>query len=294
MNRPEVSFPVRNILPKVTVITVVLNAVDVLDRTVRSVIAQDYPDLEYIVVDGRSTDGTLEMLKGFGDAIDTLVSERDGGIYEAMNKGVSLASGDWVVFMNAGDLFVENDAVKRAFSACHWQECDVIYGDGIVNYKGYRIFQRAPQRVTLTDGNGFSHQSTFVRVALQKQYGFDVSERIAADYDLFLRLLKANKVFRHVDVVVSEFFTGGFSDLPLLETIRLRHRVYKKHFPRSDIVLYFRLAMRWSTTTARTMVPEKLWEALKRRRDRGKLLSAGSPKQLSRQNSPALSKALRK
>src|SRR5258707_957655 len=102
-------------LPKVTVVTVVLNAVDVLDRTVRSVVDQDYPDLEYVVVDGQSTDGTLTLLHDYRDRIHQFVSERDGGIYEAMNKGAALATGDWVLFMNAGDLFVEKDVVTRAF-----------------------------------------------------------------------------------------------------------------------------------------------------------------------------------
>src|SRR5258706_2366015 len=213
----------RRPMPKVTVVTVVLNAVGVIDRTLKSVIAQDYPNLQYIVVDGCSNDGTLELLKKYGDKIDKLISERDGGIYEAMNKGTSVATGELIMFMNAGDLFVDSSVITRVFSVRDWEECDVVYGDGIFSNNIRRLKERAPDQVTLTDGNGFSHQSTFIRTAVQRKYGFDVDERIAADYDLFLRLYKDKKVFRRVDVVISEFFIGGFSTRPPMETIRPPH-----------------------------------------------------------------------
>lgn len=271
-----VDSSLENRLPKVTVLTIVLNAVDVIERTLKSVISQDYPNLEYIVVDGRSSDGTLEVIQKYAYGITRLVSEKDGGVYEAMNKGAALASGEWILFMNGGDLFVERNVITRTFSSCKWSDCDVIYGDGIFSHEGYRVVERAPDQVTLHDGNGFFHQSTFVRATLQKEYGFNVNERIAADYDLFLRLYKANKVFRHADVVVSEFFTGGLSSLPPLETIRLEHRVYKKHLPRSDLVLHFRLARLAAKRAMKALVPAKAWEGLKRLRDRGKVLPEGN------------------
>jgi glycosyltransferase involved in cell wall biosynthesis len=259
-------------LPKVTVITIVLNAADVIERTLKSVIAQDYPYLEYLVVDGKSTDGTLELVQQYRHGITTLVSEKDGGVYQAMNKGADMASGEFILYMNGGDVFVAPDAITRTFAACDWARCDVIYGDGVFTHEGRRLAGRAPDRVTLHDGNGFSHQSTFMRATLQKEYGFDVTERVAADYDLFLRLYKAGKVFRRVDVVVSEFFTGGLSTLPEAETIRLRHRVYKKHLPRSDMVLHFRLARLAAKTVVRALVPTRAWEGLKNFRDRRKVL----------------------
>jgi glycosyltransferase involved in cell wall biosynthesis len=276
MKTSAVEIGLANRPPKVTVITIVLNAVDVIERTLESVVRQDYPRLEYIVVDGGSSDGTLEVIRRYAYGITRLVSEKDGGVYEAMNKGAALATGEWILFMNGGDVFVEKDVITRTFSSCKFYECGVIYGDGIFSHEGYRIVECAPDQVTLRDGNGFSHQSTFVRATLQKEYGFDVNERIAADYDLFLRLYKDHRVFRHVDVVVSEFFTGGLSSLPPLETTRLRHRVYTKHLPRSALVLHFRLAVRWLRIKIRMIVPDKLWEGLKRLRDRGKVLSAGS------------------
>jgi putative colanic acid biosynthesis glycosyltransferase len=262
-------------MPKVTVVTIVLNAVDVIERTVASVTSQDYPNMEYIVIDGGSSDGTLDLIRNYSYGIARMVSEKDGGIYEAMNKGAGMASGEWILFMNGGDVFVASDVITRTFLAASWQGCDVIYGDGIFCHEGRRVVERAPDRVTLHDGNGFSHQSTFMRTALQREYGFDVEERIAADYDLFLRLYKAGKVFKRVNVVVSEFFTGGFSNLPQAQTIRLRHRVYKKHLPRPDLILYLRLARLVAKSAVRALVPTRVWEGIKRLRDRDKVLSEG-------------------
>ena len=259
--------------PKISVVTIVLNAVDVIERTLISVTTQDYPNLEYIVVDGLSTDGTLATLQRYRERITTLVSEKDGGIYQAMNKGAAMSSGEWILFMNGGDVFAEKDVITKAFTFCDWSQCDVIYGDGVFTHEGRRVVGHAPDKVTLHDGNGFSHQSTFMRTALQNEYQFDVTERVAADYDLFLRLYKSGKVFRHVDVVVSEFFTGGFSNLPPADTIRLRHRVYKKHLPRTDLVLYFRLARLAIKTSARALIPAAAWQSLKKLRDRGRVLT---------------------
>jgi len=255
---------------RITVVTVVLNQVETIERTLSSVIEQDYPDLEYLVIDGGSTDGTLDVIRRHKSGITQWISGKDGGPYGAMNKGAAMASGEWVAFMNGGDVYVQPDAISRAFAACEPDKCDVIYGDGIFRGEGYRFEERAEDPLTLQDGNGFSHQSCFVRTVLQRDYGFDTTEKIAADYDLFLRLFKQGKVFRHVDVVVSEFFVGGLSSVAPSETIRLRHRVYKKHFPRSDVVLYSRLGALSTKVALRSLVPGRLWNALKQVRHRGK------------------------
>ncbi|MEO8937736.1 MAG: glycosyltransferase family 2 protein [Burkholderiaceae bacterium] len=273
MSTTNLPVPSTAIQPKVTVITVVLNLVDLIERTLTGVIAQDYPNLEYIVVDGGSTDGTLDVIRRYESRMTRWVSGKDSGPYGAMNKGAALASGEWIIFMNGGDVFTGRDAISRAFALCDPAACDVIYGDGIFCGADYRFVEKAADQLTLHDGNGFSHQSAFVRVSLQREYGFDVTEKIAADYDLFLRLFKAGKVFRHVDVVVSEFFIGGLSSVSPSETIRLRHRVYKKHFPRSDVVLWTRLAALATKVAARSVVPTQLWDRVKRIRNRDKSLS---------------------
>lgn len=250
-------------LPKVTVITVVLNAAPVVEKTLISVLAQDYPNLEYLVIDGQSTDGTLGIIEKYSHGITQCISEKDSGIWDAMNKAAKLASGEWLIFMNAGDLFVANDVISRAFSANAWVECDVLYGDTIFAYCENRISVRAPDIATLRDGVGFSHQSCFVKTALQKGYEFDLNEHVAADYDFFLRLYKAGKVFRRVDVVVSEFLFGGFSNRPPIEVIRMRHRIYNKYYSRSNVALYIKIIKQVIKSMVRSVIPKKMWEQVK-------------------------------
>ena len=253
-------------MPRVTVVTIVRNGVDTIERTIESVIAQDYPHLEFIVVDGGSTDGTLDVILRYAPSIARWSTAKDRGPYDAMNKGADQATGEWVVFMNGGDRFAGPDVITRAFAAVDAASCDVVYGDGIITADDYRIVERAVDPLTLADGNGFSHQSCFVRTGLQQAYRFDLNERIAADYDLFLRLMKDGKRFRHVDVVVSEFFMGGLSTIGRPETIRLRHRIYKRHMGRSDLVLYARLGLHATKVAVRALVPRGLWTRMKRMR----------------------------
>jgi len=102
---------------RITVVTVVLNQVETIERTLSSVIEQDYPDLEYLVIDGGSTDGTLDVIRRHKSGITQWISGKDGGPYGAMNKGAAMASGEWVAFMNGGDVYVQPDAISRAFAA---------------------------------------------------------------------------------------------------------------------------------------------------------------------------------
>lgn len=251
-------------IPKITIVTVVLNAVDLIERTLQSVASQDYPNFEYIVIDGMSTDGTLEILDKYRSKINLLLSGKDGGIYEAMNKGSAVSSGEWILFMNAGDFFVSNDVIRKVFAVADSNKCDVIYGDSIFVHQDYRWIERASTQLTLSDGLGFCHQSCFIRTSLQKDFGFDVNERIAADYDLGLRLFKSGKIFQYVDVVIAEFLTGGFSALDPKETIRLRHRVYSKYYKRSKIIMHLKILKLVAKEKLKLIIPTRFWNILKR------------------------------
>jgi glycosyltransferase involved in cell wall biosynthesis len=254
---------IQEMLPKVTVITVVLNRASEIEHTLKSVLNQNYKNLEYIVIDGESDDGTIKIIKKYLNGISEFISEKDKGIYDAMNKAADLANGEWLIFMNAGDFFVADDVVSRTFSVCKSSECDVIYGDGIYTFDESRVLVRAPKIATLTDGSGFSHQSCFIRTKLQNEYGFDLKESVAADYDFFLRLHRAGKVFKKVDVTVSEFLFGGFSNRPPMEVIKMRHRIYTKYYKRSNFILYTKLAKQAVKNMARTILPKKAWEMIK-------------------------------
>ena len=103
------------IQPKISVVTVCYNAVNDIEKTILSVINQTYPNIEYLIIDGGSTDGTMDIVNKYKDKIDVIVSEPDKGIYDAMNKGIDRATGDWINFMNAGDCFFEKETVNSVF-----------------------------------------------------------------------------------------------------------------------------------------------------------------------------------
>ena len=118
--------------PVVSIVTVCYNAVGVIEKTVTSVLNQTYKKIEYIVVDGASSDGTIEILNNYRSHISTLVSEPDKGIYDAMNKAIDMVSGEWILFLNAGDSFVDNNVLSHVFQREGLEKYSVIYGDTIM------------------------------------------------------------------------------------------------------------------------------------------------------------------
>ena len=118
--------------PLVSVVTVTLNCRDDIEDTIKSVINQSYKKIEYLIIDGKSNDGTLNIINKYIKHIDYFVSEKDNGIYDAFNKSIKNSKGDWIIFMNSGDKFVEDDVIEKVFSKKN--DCDFIYGNTIVKY----------------------------------------------------------------------------------------------------------------------------------------------------------------
>ena len=193
-------------MEKVTVITVARNARNDLRRTMESVARLSYPDVEYIVVDGASTDGTVEMLEKSKGVRWT--SEADRGIYDAMNKGVTKATGEWVIFMNAGDRFASDDVIERVFSHPETDAADVIYGDVV---KRGTVCSASPEPV---DGHRmfFCHQSCIARCKCLIDTPFDISHRMSADFKWVKMMIKQGRRLVYVPVAVSEFDTGGVTN----------------------------------------------------------------------------------
>lgn len=202
---------------KVSVITVVFNAVDSIESTVRSVLGQTYDNVEYIVIDGGSTDGTLDVLSRYRQGISHLVSERDGGIYEAMNKGIAAATGDWVGIMNAGDSFADTKVLSRIFGDGEdYENVDVIYGDAISVDGGAEKLHVAPDAVDgLSSGPTYRHGASFVRRETHLQHLFDLSLKdrlgFALDFEQIHRMYKAGCAFRKVPVTIVNFARRGAS-----------------------------------------------------------------------------------
>ena len=160
--------------PLVSIITVCLNNGENLENTIKSVINQTYSNIEYIIIDGGSTDNTIDIIKKYESKIEHWLSEKDKGIYDAMNKGVSLAKGKWIIFMNAGDEFYSRNTIEQIFNK-KYIGFDFIYGDCEIIYsKDFSRIQKAGELKDLWKGMVFSHQSLFTNRDVFNKYQFDI------------------------------------------------------------------------------------------------------------------------
>lgn len=171
--------------PLITVVTVVLNGVEFLERTIQSVVNQTYKNIEYIIIDGGSTDATLDIIKKYEDKITHWISEPDNGIYDAMNKGIDLTSGDWINFMMAGDKFHLNNVIDKIFDNQTYNS-DIIYGDMQLDRKGIFQVKKAKNLDVLWKKVAFCSQSAFMSAEYCKQHKFSLAYSIAADFDFFI------------------------------------------------------------------------------------------------------------
>jgi glycosyltransferase involved in cell wall biosynthesis len=214
-NEVDLSGNIRNEGPLVSIVTVVFNGAATLERTIRSVLEQDWPRLEYIIVDGGSTDGTLDIIRKYESRITRWTSGKDNGIYDAMNKGIALCSGEWVGLINADDAY-EEGAVRKAMEAAGKDPAvNVVHGDILIHYPGGGVKVKHAKR------SGFllkywemvlNHPSFFVRRAYYKDHPFDPSFRVSGDHHWTLRAWRENpRQFKYVPEVLAHFSAGGAS-----------------------------------------------------------------------------------
>lgn len=203
----ETTSILKNNAPKITIVTVVYNGERVIKDTIESVLGQSYLYLEYIVIDGKSNDNTLNIIKQYENKIDKLVSEKDFGVYDAMNKGIELATGDWILFMNAGDRFYNNTSISDFFSEnpAPNESYSVLYGNAEFRLKNIAYIVEANSQITSNEYMPFSHQAVFTRTSIAKEKKFDLEYKIAADTAFFLRLVKENHRFLHIPVTVCSY-----------------------------------------------------------------------------------------
>ena len=219
-------------MKKISIITVCLNEAESIRATCDSICSQSYSDFEWIVIDGGSTDGTLEILREYEDSMDCLISEPDTGIYNAMNKGAVKASGQYLIFMNGGDRFACADALLMASKAPRAQMLygDVYLGDSsgdVETYpdvveSGYMLRKMIPHQTT------FYERATFEAVG-----GYDESFKIAGDYDLYARLFEVERIsHHHISHPIAIFDLEGVSNSKDFRQLRKRenHRIRKKYF----------------------------------------------------------------
>lgn len=197
---------------KISIITISYNCKDVIEKTIRSVINQTYDNTEYVIIDGKSTDGTTDVIEKYRDKIDYYVSEKDRGIYDAMNKGIATATGDWVIFMNAGDFFADKNVLLEV---CNLIEEDsiVVYGDIIKQCNGYYYYDKPAGVERAAQYMPVFHQSAFIRLDYHKQHLFDISFKSSGDYDFFYKcIFQDHCKFQYIPVTVACFDNvGGMS-----------------------------------------------------------------------------------
>ena len=209
--------------PRVSVVTVVRNAAESIEMTMRNVATQDYPNLEYLVVDGRSTDGTIDLIKAHEVGVTRWVSEPDQGPYDAMNKAADLATGEYIIFMNAGDWFHGSDAVSRALRGAP-ADADFIIGHHIYRVSGldeqlHRAadFEETWSRLRAGDVDASwlqgipGHQATLTRTALLRENRYDIGYRIAADHEFMYRMREQGARFHHCLEILAVYPAGGLS-----------------------------------------------------------------------------------
>lgn len=221
---------------KITVVTVVFNDKEHILQTIESVHSQTIrKDIEYIIIDGESSDGTSQLIQNKADRVDKYIREKDTGIYNAMNKGIKQAEGDYIIFMNSGDCFTANDTVELVIS--HIKQSGkapaLVYGDYRESYAGEYsspIPSRSPKMIWY--GAVASHQSCFYNRAFLHEKGllYDESYRIAADYKLTMQVIKqSNEDVLRIPLCISDFDVSGLSntnqDLGLREANRVRREV---------------------------------------------------------------------
>lgn len=219
---------------KVSVVTVVLNAEDTIEQTIRSVISQSYEDMEYIIVDGGSTDNTQNIIHRYMDKISVFISEKDQGIYDAMNKGIDCATGDIIGFLNADDWY-EPEAVSVI--VCNWGDNDVVYGETNLYDKDCFLGKKKsiPLPSIVKGPLPFCHQSAFVRLSLLKEMGgFNTDYKICGDYDFFVKSYVSKKKFFHIDHVIADFRVNGLSNTNVVKSTEEKIEIIKKHFNRAD------------------------------------------------------------
>jgi len=194
---------------KFSIITINSNNANGLLRTIHSVITQTYRDFEYIVIDGGSSDNSKQIIDQFQKKIDYWVSEPDGGIYAAMNKGTNVAKGDYCIYMNSGDVFYSETVLEKVIKQ-NLQE-DIISGDLAID----DLILQSPDHVTLKVfyKRSLYHQATFIKTSLIKAHPYDENLKGAADWKFFLEtLIFQNATYKHINITIANFERGGYTE----------------------------------------------------------------------------------
>ena len=219
---------------KISIITVVFNSESALEKTIKSIKEQSYSDIEYIIIDGGSTDGVLDVIKENEKCVSYWCSEPDNGIYDAMNKGLKKTTGDYVWFLNAGDEIYSHDTLNyidniEGNADAYYGEVEYIDEEG--KNLGTRTLKKPPDSLTWKDmdkGMVVSHQSLIVK--RDKAVFYNLDFKYCADIDWMIRTLKNCRTIVNTKKILSKFLIGGYSKTNILKSNKERFKILRNHF----------------------------------------------------------------
>jgi glycosyltransferase involved in cell wall biosynthesis len=222
--------------PKFSIITVTYNAGRVLEDTIQSVVSQTWHNIEYIIIDGASKDTTPSIIEKYRPYIHAVVSEPDKGIYDAMNKGLALATGDYLCFLNAGDSLYEDDTLASMVQSVHSKELpDVMYGEtALVDEKRHFLRMRrlsAPERLTwksFKQGMLVCHQAFFAKRSLAEPY--DLRYRFSSDFDWCIRIMKKSGSLHNTRLTLIDYLEEGMTTANRKASLKERYRIMARHY----------------------------------------------------------------
>ena len=199
-------------MKKICIVTINLNNKDGLEKTIKSVLSQTYSDYEYVIIDGGSTDGSVDVIKKYSDKISYSVSEKDNGIFHAMNKSIDVCNSEYMLFLNSGDYFYSDNSIENTLKEL---DCDIVYGNEEKRFKNNRkIIKKFPDK--LDDAyfrkDFLPHQSTFIRTKLLKEKKYNENYKLLGDWIFLKESIIDNKAtYKHVDHIISSFDCNGLS-----------------------------------------------------------------------------------
>ena len=223
-------------LPKITIVTVCYNAEATIEETIKSVADQTYQNIEYLIIDGQSQDDTWKIVKKFFNlSYIRAISEKDSGLYNAMNKAIHIATGQYIIFLNSGDLFYHKDVLKNI---APYLTDDLVYGNVLrITPNGKHLekyYGRKKEFRLLLQGKMMCHQSIFTKMEVMQKYLFDETYQITADYDFVMRMLHDKRNIKYIDQTISivDNVEGISSSLENMHIMRMEDdRSLKANFP---------------------------------------------------------------
>ncbi|RLD75618.1 MAG: glycosyltransferase [Bacteroidetes bacterium] len=221
-------------LPLISIITVVYNSVGFIEKTIQSIINQSYPNIEYIVIDGGSNDGTIEILRKYNEYIYYWLSEKDTGLYDAMNKGMKNSLGDYLWFINSGDLPFDLSILdnvfrgKQSFADVYYGETELIDPNGkTIGMRRHKVPKMLNWKI-LVKGMKVSHQSIIVKK--DKAITYNLEYKLSADFDWMIKVLKKAKSIENTGLILSKFMEGGLTKKNLIPGLKERFKIMVENY----------------------------------------------------------------